>query len=518
MYERAMRFYSFLPFIFACSSDNEIRLQERQIQTSQSTYDIGIFPVGDRETFPITLQSVGDAPVLVKSIIAADSDHFVILENWATSDSDADGVKDVTQIGRTSSEKDISINFRPDDERTFRSRITILSDDSSALEQTEEGWSIYRTTVRGVGSIPCAEIYPSFFDFGKKPAGGSFSQEFTISNCGKEVLTVSAFDFEGSSSFAAGTQPPLYILQGEEQKVRITWIPAAAQEPDYRESREDRVTFSIITNVPDFAPAIEIIGNSCNDSIKDEWDADGDFWSVCGGDCDDDRASVYPGATELINNRDDNCDGQTDEDVLNDFTTDDDGDGYSEEELDCNDFDASIHPNATELPNMIDDDCDGVFDNNTMNFDDDGDGYAERDGDCDDSNDEVQPLQAEVENQIDDNCNGDIDEGFSSFDDDGDGFSEDDGDCDDTSLWVFPSATEDCDNIDNDCDGLFDEGTEDEELGACLYDVSYVINNEREVISTDGCATASSQNRWWGLWIVFLVCFRRKFTSLTNFR
>ena len=104
-----MRFYSLLPFLRA--SDNEIRLQERKIQTSQSTYDVGIFPVGDRETFAITLQSIGDAPVFVKDIITADSEHFVVLENWATSDTDEDGVKD-TQIGKTTTEKDISINFR----------------------------------------------------------------------------------------------------------------------------------------------------------------------------------------------------------------------------------------------------------------------------------------------------------------------------------------------------------------------------------------------------------------------
>ena len=73
-----------------------------KIQTSQSTPDAGILSVGD-QNLPITLQSVGDGPVLVHDMVAADSEHFVIFD-WATSDSDGDGVK-TAQIGRTSSGK-----------------------------------------------------------------------------------------------------------------------------------------------------------------------------------------------------------------------------------------------------------------------------------------------------------------------------------------------------------------------------------------------------------------------------
>lgn len=47
---------------------------------------------------------------------------------------------------------------------------------------------------------------------------------------------------------------------------------------------------------------------------------------ICGTDCDDSRASVYPGAPEICNNRDDNCDGDTDEEVLATKFLDRDGD------------------------------------------------------------------------------------------------------------------------------------------------------------------------------------------------
>ncbi|HEV8700449.1 MAG TPA: MopE-related protein [Candidatus Polarisedimenticolia bacterium] len=46
-----------------------------------------------------------------------------------------------------------------------------------------------------------------------------------------------------------------------------------------------------------------------NDCIDD----DGDSYTTCGGDCDDHNAAVHPGATEICNGIDDNCDRQVDE-------------------------------------------------------------------------------------------------------------------------------------------------------------------------------------------------------------
>src|SRR5262249_44815220 len=53
-------------------------------------------------------------------------------------------------------------------------------------------------------------------------------------------------------------------------------------------------------------------------------DQDGDGVSLCDGDCDDTNASVYPGAPEMCNARDDNCNGVVDEDAAG---ADTDGDG-----------------------------------------------------------------------------------------------------------------------------------------------------------------------------------------------
>ena len=44
------------------------------------------------------------------------------------------------------------------------------------------------------------------------------------------------------------------------------------------------------------------------------WDADEDGWSIGDGDCDDDNSSIYPGADELCDGEDNDCDEQIDND------------------------------------------------------------------------------------------------------------------------------------------------------------------------------------------------------------
>ena len=230
-------------------------------------------------------------------------------------------------------------------------------------------------------------------------------------------------------------------------------------------------------------------------------------------DCDDAHSSVHPGAVEVCNGIDDNCDGQIDEGVKSTFYADADGDGYGNvnsttlacsapagyvsDHTDCDDTHASVHPGATEICNGVDDNCDGLIDNGisytTYYTDADGDGYgtgtgvslcsnpgagySTQNGDCNDGNADVHPGATEVCNGLDDNCDGQIDEGVKSTfyaDADGDGYGNvnsttlacsapagyvsDHTDCDDTHSSVHPGAAEQCNGIDDNCDGLIDNG------------------------------------------------------------
>ena len=110
-----------------------------------------------------------------------------------------------------------------------------------------------------------------------------------------------------------------------------------------------------------------------NDPVK-MMDADNDSYTS-DVDCDDNDPLVNPGAIEILNGIDDNCNGNVDEGLcgngileageacddggLNDpagdcfncqFVNDADGDGFNSA-FDCDDDDININPNATEIPN-----------------------------------------------------------------------------------------------------------------------------------------------------------------------
>ena len=82
-----------------------------------------------------------------------------------------------------------------------------------------------------------------------------------------------------------------------------------------------------------------------------------------GTDCDDEDAAAHPGGQEICEDRIDNdCDGFL---VCDGGTQDEDGDEYGSRNsggTDCDDTDPDIRPGAEELCNNEDDDCDGEVD------------------------------------------------------------------------------------------------------------------------------------------------------------
>ena len=280
--------------------------------------------------------------------------------------------------------------------------------------------------------------------------------------------------------------------------------------------------------------------NDCNGAIDDgaldavtayaDADADGfgdaaSASTVCtvgagqvenGDDCDDTSALSYPGAAEVCDTADNDCNGIVDDGAVDagSYFADTDGDGFGDaaaammacaapagfvvDDSDCDDTTAGSFPGADELCDGEDNSCDGIVDEDPLDgttayTDTDGDGhgvlatafqtcvvgagFATLGDDCDDANVAVFPGADEYCNGVDDNCDATTDEatavdaGTFYADTDSDGYGNAAAaqdactqpvgyvtsatDCNDSAAGVNPGATEVCDasNVDEDCDG-----------------------------------------------------------------
>ena len=161
----------------------------------------------------------------------------------------------------------------------------------------------------------------------------------------------------------------------------------------------------------------------------------GDGVSATGGDCDDFAPSTFPGAPEVCNFVDDDCDGEPDDGV--EPTTwyfDGDGDGYG-------------------TPDRTIDDCTAT------------EGYVASDADCDDEDSSINPDTLWYPD-LDEDGYGDLNSPAASCEQPAGAIqqgSELGPDCDDTRADVSPVGQEVCDagctdaGCDEDCDGLVDD-------------------------------------------------------------
>ncbi len=353
---------------------------------------------------------------------------------------------------------------------------------------------------------PVLTVSPQSVDFGETSVGTSSDESVLLSNSGMEDIHFSAeiagsvgdtFTVGPDDVLAAGTVPA-----GMPVGLTVTFTPPT--------EGAFSATLVITSDDPEAARIeVALAGTGVAPVVEDR---DGDGYTLDAGDCDDDDPTVYPGAFEACDQKDNDCDTEVDEDGATPFYPDADGDGHGVDvdpvvtcdppadhapvADDCDDTDPTVYPGAEESCNGQDDDCDNAIDEDVLVSyypDGDGDGVGAMTapslacdppqgmvpltGDCDDTQPLAFPGNEEVCDGIDNDCDGDIDEDLSTqtyyLDADNDGHgdpaatveacgpvpgaSDLDDDCDDQNASVYPGADESCDGVDNDCDGEVDE-------------------------------------------------------------
>jgi len=222
-------------------------------------------------------------------------------------------------------------------------------------------------------------------------------------------------------------------------------------------------------------------------------------------DCDDANPMAYPGASEVCDGVDNDCDLLVDDDddsvdasAGTEFYADADGDsfgdptssqyfctlpasGYTPDNSDCDDSSAAVNMMAIEICDGIDNNCDSLTDDDDPALDSTTATAYYADADADNYGGIASPISYF--------CTAPAS-----------GYALTNTDCDDGNVSVNPAASEICDSLDNNCDGLTDDmdpdldtstgstfyadsdgdsyGDASVEKGACILPAGYSTNSE----------------------------------------
>jgi hypothetical protein len=329
---------------------------------------------------------------------------------------------------------------------------------------------IYHGSAAGIITTPAAlldcDLPVSYFGISVRDAGDFNSDGYDDVIVGASLFSHgspsegSTFLFKGTAS---GINTIPYFVMESDQALSYMGTSVSTAGDINNDGFDDILTGVDFYDNGETNEGAIFVYHMCADSLYADLDGDGfgdpfNKINICNElinmvadntDCDDANANIFPGATEICNSIDDDCNSFTDDGLpFYTFYIDVDADLYGDMNdsgiytcaiipeavlinTDCDDANNLINPGQIESCNSIDDDCSGVADDgltfNTLFIDADGDSYGDLNDtgiytceiiagtsldntDCDDGNNLINPGMEEICNLMDDNCSGVADE------------------------------------------------------------------------------------------------------------
>lgn len=327
-----------------CGRDVTLPITPAEVVARPELVDFGVSAVGEAATQEVVLRVTNGADLTLHRVDVVNVEGMAFFLEGDPP----------TRLRSRDAEVTVSVAWRPMDQGYHWGTLEFAHDGANAPTVVH---------LRGQAVLPDTRFTPGGLDFGQVDPGGVASRPVTVSN--RSDLDVTISDYQSSdATFSLLNELPVVVPAGRD------FVFGVAFRPVDTSPRFGSLTFNAGS---EDLPQVTLRGNDCEHGDPAEYDRDLDGVTSCAGDCDDTSELRRPGATELANALDDDCDGDTDEGTP---WADDDRDGYCEDPAFCSDgampgdcADSAdpgadtdrLNPGETEIPgNGLDDDCDGV--------------------------------------------------------------------------------------------------------------------------------------------------------------